>query len=104
MVTAERGADPKNTFLTTPEVMKRYRWCRTRAYEYTGPRRREGFPPRIGGAFRLDTLIAWEQRRLAKQGWPEVQSTGEPAIAVLANASPAFPAKRQAGRRRSEAE
>ena len=40
MVTAERGADPKNTFLTTPEVMKRYRWCRTRAYEYTAAARR----------------------------------------------------------------
>jgi hypothetical protein len=54
--------DPRHTFLKSREVIARFRWGRTRGYlELKKP----GFPRPIGGNYRLDTLIAWEDRCLA---------------------------------------
>ena len=54
--------DPRHTFLKSQEVIARFRWGRTRGYlELKKP----GFPRPIGGNYRLDTLIAWEDRCLA---------------------------------------
>lgn len=55
--------DPKNTFLTSTEVIRRYRWGRTKGYQML---RSPGFPRSIGGAYRLDTLAAWEDRQLTR--------------------------------------
>jgi hypothetical protein len=59
---AHNDASPEHTFLTTSQVFQRYRWGRTRGYEIISS---TGFPPRIGGSFRLDTLLDWEERELA---------------------------------------
>lgn len=55
---------PEHTFLTTKQVFARYGWGRTRGYQMLAT---EDFPPRIGGSFRLDTLVAWEERELKRQ-------------------------------------
>jgi hypothetical protein len=56
------AADLKNTFLTPAEVFLRYRWGRTKGYQML---RAPGFPRSVGGAYRLDTLAAWEEDQLA---------------------------------------
>ena len=57
-------AHPEHTFLATKQVFARYGWGRTRGYQMIAT---EDFPPRIGGSFRLDTLLAWEDRELKRQ-------------------------------------
>ena len=62
MTTTNPVGDPRHTFLKSQEVIARFRWGRTRGYlELKKP----GFPRPIGGNYRLDTLIAWEDRCLA---------------------------------------
>ena len=62
MTTTHPVGDPRHTFLKPQEVIARFRWGRTRGYlELKKP----GFPRPIGGNYRLDTLIAWEDRCLA---------------------------------------
>ena len=65
----------QHTFLTSKEVVARYRWGRTKGYQVL---RSDDFPCAIAGAYRLDTLIAWEELQLrgskpasADQGPPE---------------------------------
>jgi hypothetical protein len=84
---AQTAADPLNTFLTTREVIARYRWGRTKGYEML---KSHGFPRSIGGAYRLDTLLDWEAAQL------DGRRTCAP---------PTLPAKRRPGRptRRSQA-
>ena len=55
--------DPRHVFLTTAEVMARYQWGRTKGYEVMRTRR-DGFPLGIGGRYRLDTLLRWEDEHL----------------------------------------
>jgi predicted DNA-binding transcriptional regulator AlpA len=55
---------PEHTFLTTKQVFARYGWGRTRGYQMLATL---DFPPRVGGSFRLDTLLAWEARELKRQ-------------------------------------
>jgi len=62
MTTTHPVGDPRHTFLKPQEVIARFRWGRTRGYlELKKP----GFPRPIAGNYRLDTLIAWEDRCLA---------------------------------------
>ena len=54
---------PEHTFLTTQHVFDRYRWKRTHGYQMINTAE---FPC-IGGRFRLDTLIAWEDARAVRR-------------------------------------
>lgn len=94
-VTAERGTDPRMTFLTASEVMARYRWARTKGYQML---KSPGFPPALNGAYRLDTLLAWEDRQLAALGWTDTAVDEAPAPAPVE-----LPAKRRPGRPRKVA-
>jgi hypothetical protein len=53
---------PNHTYLTSREVIARFRWGRTYGYQILAS---TGFPRTIGGRYRLDTLIAWEDRVLS---------------------------------------
>ena len=54
--------DPRHTFLTAQEVIARYGWGRTKGYQVL---RRGDFPrPVAGDRYRLDTLMAWEDRQV----------------------------------------
>jgi hypothetical protein len=55
--------DPRHVFLTPAEVMARYRWGRTKGYEVMRSRR-DGFPRSVGGRYRLDNLLMWEDNWL----------------------------------------
>jgi hypothetical protein len=57
MATTHPGGDPRQTFLKPQEVIARYRWGRTRGYLEL---KKASFPRTIGGNYRLDTLVAWE--------------------------------------------
>lgn len=54
--------DPRHIFLTSAEVMARYRWGRTKGYEQLHG---AAFPKPIAGRYRLDLLMAWEDEQLA---------------------------------------
>lgn len=92
-VTAERGTDPRNTFLTLAEVMFCYGWGRTKGYELMRERL-DGFPPAVAGRYQLDTLFAWEGRQLAAAGWDDAPT--DPAPGASAVASPHSPRQAQA--------
>lgn len=53
---------PRHTFLSSKEVIARFGWGRTYGYQML---KSPGFPAAIGGRYRLDTLMAWEERVLA---------------------------------------
>jgi hypothetical protein len=59
----ESIVDPRHVFLTPVEVMARYRWGRTKGYEVMRGRP-NGFPRAIGGRYRLDSLLGWEDHQL----------------------------------------
>ena len=94
MTTTEQvtGPDPRSIFLTPVEVMARRRWGRTKGYARMA---QPDFPPLLDGAYRLDTLLAFEDRELAAAGWVE-----SPAVRVVAPVTPpaTMPAKRKPGR------
>lgn len=55
--------NPRHTFLTAREVIARYRWGRTKGYEQL----RDGdFPRPVAGRYRLDLLMAWEDRQITE--------------------------------------
>lgn len=69
--------DPRHTFLTAGEVIARYRWGRTKGYAQL---RNRDFPRPVAGRYRLDLLMAWEDRQLAEAATPiESHPTGPPA-------------------------
>lgn len=84
-VSAE-SVDPRHVFLTASEVIARYRWGRTKGYEQL---RDQSFPRPLAGRYRLDLLMAWEDRQLAE------------ASASSASRPVGPPAKRHSGRRTS---
>ena len=58
--------DPRNVFLTAREVIARYGWGKTKGYQMLMDR--ELVPPPVmphPDRWRLDQLIAWEDRRMA---------------------------------------
>src|SRR3954451_23109163 len=52
--------DPRHVFLGPAEVFLRYGWKKSKGYEIHAP----GFPRRVGGTYRFDTLVAREEREL----------------------------------------
>lgn len=54
--------DPRHTFLTAQEVIARYRWGRTKGYKQL---RSDDFPCPVAGRYRLDLLMAWEDKQIA---------------------------------------
>jgi len=108
------GGDPRHTFLKPQEVIARYRWGRTRGYLEL---KKAGFPRPIGGNYRLDTLIVWEDRCLTANERPDTDATliALPAVelvsadppdatdlATLVDDTPAeLPRRRQSRRRRA---
>lgn len=78
--------EPRHTFLLPREVFSRYRWGRTKGYEML---KSAGFPADIAGAYRLDLLIAWEERHLAAaasaaaDGAPEPTEGSTAGVAVV---------------------
>lgn len=67
------NVDPRHVFLTAREVIARYRWGRTKGYAQL---RNQSFPRPLAGRYRLDLLMAWEDRQLADASIP---STSRPA-------------------------
>ncbi len=61
--TTARGSDhdPRHTFLTAREVIARYRWGRTKGYQQL---RDQNFPRPVAGRYRLDLLMAWEDKQI----------------------------------------
>ena len=106
------GGDPRHTFLKPQEVIARYRWGRTHGYLEL---KKATFPRPIGGNYRLDTLIVWEEWCLDSKS-PELGATVaaiplvEPVteqasnpldVPVLVDDSPAELAQRRQSRRRA---
>ncbi len=80
--------DPRHTFLTAQEVIARYGWGRTKGYRML---RQPGFPSPVGGdRYRLDALMAWEDRQVAPR-----EPTDE---AVVPRGPLAFPPRRRVRR------
>ena len=58
--------DPRHIFLDAGEVMSRYGWGKTKGYQNL--KDRELVPPPVmthPDRWRLDQLLAWEERRMA---------------------------------------
>jgi hypothetical protein len=70
--------------------MARYRWGRTKGYEVMRSRR-DGFPPAVGGRYRLDSLLGWENHQLAP--------ISEDADASSRSARPLLPPRKRPGRK-----
>ena len=88
--------DPRHVFLTAKEVIVRFGWGRTYGYQML---KSSGFPRRIGGRYRLDTLMNWEDRVLSGEipGDPDSSSpppTSDPSTESDARHSRDFDADR----------
>ncbi|OIJ28032.1 hypothetical protein [Nocardioides luteus] len=60
------GRDPRHIFLDAQEVMRRYGWGKTRGYQNLKDRTLVPEPVLIHpNRWRLDQLLAWEERRMA---------------------------------------
>lgn len=76
-----RVTNPRHTFLTAKEVIARYGWGRTKGYQVL---RQRGFPRPVGrDRYRLDALMAWEDRQLA-QDEPTVTDVADTGTLALA--------------------
>ncbi|GGU45546.1 hypothetical protein [Nocardioides albus] len=63
---APDGRDPRHVFLDAQEVMHRYGWGKTRGYQNLKDRRLVPEPVLSHpNRWRLDQLLAWEERRMA---------------------------------------
>ena len=83
------GLDPRHTFLSARDVFTRYGWGRTQGYVHI---KTPGFPrPVLGGKYRLDTLLAWEDT--------QVQPVSLAADDQAPDAPAGPPAKRGPGRK-----
>src|SRR6476469_6147253 len=60
-VTRDADTDPRHIFLTGKDVIARFGWGRTYGYAMLSS---TGFPKAIGGRYRLDSLMGWEDRVL----------------------------------------
>lgn len=67
------GTDPRHVFHSATEVIVRFGWGRTYGYQML---KSTGFPRPIGGRYRLDTVMIWEDRVLAGEltGKPDADS------------------------------
>ncbi|KQY56434.1 hypothetical protein ASG90_13490 [Nocardioides sp. Soil797] len=58
--------DPRHVFLTARDVMHRYGWGKTKGYQNLKDRELVPAPVMIHpDRWRLDQLLAWEERRMA---------------------------------------
>lgn len=60
------STDPRHVFLDASDVMARYGWGKTKGYQNL--KNRELVPPPVvthPDRWRLDQLVAWEERRMA---------------------------------------
>lgn len=62
--------DPQHCFLSAKEAIARVGWGRTKGYRML---RTSSFPRAIGGSFRLDTILAYEERVLAGEIDPDAE-------------------------------
>lgn len=92
--------DPRHTFLTSEDVFERMRWKRTYGYLML---KSAGFPPRVGLAFRLDTIMAWEDRVLAGElpGVPDQADRSGLAEEATLEPVAQLPARRNSRRNRA---
>lgn len=89
--------DPRHVFLVAREVIGRYGWGKTRGYQYL--KDRELVPPPLmthPARWRLDQLLAWEDRRIAAAEALAVETTaGTSTVELLRALLPApKPARR----------
>ena len=62
----DQGLDPRHFFLNAGDVIARYGWGKTKGYQNL--KDRELVPPPVmthPDRWRLDQLLAWEERRMA---------------------------------------
>jgi hypothetical protein len=105
---APAGFDPRHTFLRPAEVFLRYGWKKSKGYDML---QSPGFPRRVGDKYRLDTLLAWEERELSGINVSAAAMAG-PAAGVGGPFSaprpqkpiPAIPARKRPGRKTSSGE
>lgn len=87
---ADRGllsTDPRHMFLTAKEVIARYGWGRTKGYQML---RQRGFPRPVGrDRYRLDALMAWEDRQLTQDEPPGTEAGDSGTLAL------AFPPRKR---------
>ncbi|MEU0313069.1 hypothetical protein [Nocardioides sp. NPDC006273] len=83
------GRDPRHVFLDAQEVMRRYGWGKTRGYQNLKDRALVPAPVLIHpNRWRLDQLLAWEERRMAAaqdalEARPENDFTADDICALL---------------------
>lgn len=83
-VAAGSGLDPKHVFLDAKAVMRRYGWGKTRGYQHL--KDRNVVPPPVvthPDRWRLDQLIAWEDRRIAAVEPPDIANPHDGLAALL---------------------
>lgn len=79
-------ADPRHVFLSAREVMARYRWAKTKGYQNL--KNRDLVPAPVMSQpdrWRLDQLLAWEDRRIAQAMKPASSAQGSASKSVDAN-------------------
>ena len=84
------GGRPRHTFLKPQEVIARYRWGRTRGYLEL---KKAGFPRPIGGNYRLDTLIVWEDWCLTAWEWLNAVRQPQPRLFAYWHLLPPTPGR-----------
>lgn len=90
-------ADPRHVFLDARSVMRRYGWGKTKGYQNL--KDRELVPPpvmRHPDRWRLDQLLAWEDRRMAVSEAGQLTLTAVPPRQTLESR---LPAAKRSGRR-----
>ncbi|MBT9254422.1 hypothetical protein KMZ32_01780 [Phycicoccus sp. MAQZ13P-2] len=65
--------DPRHTYLSRKEVITYFGWGRSKGYSMLIPEH-TGFPRSVGGRYRLDTILAWEEAVLAGDVEPKLPS------------------------------
>jgi hypothetical protein len=73
------GVDPRHVFLDARDVMARYGWGKTRGYQNL--KDRDLVPPPVmthPDRWRLDQLLAWEDRRIESAAAPLPEPRREP--------------------------
>lgn len=69
---APTGVDPRHVFLDAKAVIRRYGWGKSKGYENLKNRDLVPAPVMVSpNRWRLDQLLAWEDRRIAAQTPPE---------------------------------
>ena len=93
LVMTENTPSAEHIFLSRRGGLARYLWSERTSYRRMAA---PGFPRPIGGRYRLDTLIAWEERGLAGLNVPAAAPTArEQSIKRPSQPEPMIPAKKR---------